>query len=86
MARNWADSETRELLRRSAGQSYVFVDYLFVQALTAVTMILGLITTSETVVSSPPISTAAISREQERDVNDLCRQIAECQLGLLCLK
>lgn len=52
----------------------------------AVTMILGLITTPETDVSPPPISTGAISREQERDANDFCRQTAECQLGWLCLK
>lgn len=34
----------------------------------------------------PPISTGAISREQERNVNDFCRHIVECQLVLTIFK
>lgn len=34
----------------------------------------------------PPISTGAISCEQERNVNDCCRHIAEWQLGLTMFK
>lgn len=52
----------------------------------AVTMILGLITKPETDISPPPISSGASCCEWEREVNDSCRRIAECQLGWLFFK